>query len=158
MNIYPKHDYILDRDLRPCERLEPQRNTINHIRRLLDSLESTLNNASDQLSEHKLNVIADAVQMAYNAAENAAFLGISGFSPRPVCPVSWEKGRMEPPASIVIEVREGMVQAVYADAPTSVEVCDLDISGTSEEEQAELESLEKIIHDCRNSPDWYAAW
>lgn len=132
MNIYPKHDYILDRDLRPCERLEPRRNTINHIRRLLDSLESTLNNASDQLSEHKLNVIADAVQMAYNA--------------------------MEPSASIVIEVREGMVQAVYADTPTSVEVCDLDISGTSEEEQAERESLEKIIHDCRNSPLWHIAW
>lgn len=158
MNVYPKHNYILDRDLRPRERLEPQRNTINHIRRLLDTLESTLNNASDQLSEHKLNVIADAVQMAYNAAENAAFLGISGFSPRPVCPVSWDKGRMETPVSIVVEVEEGLVQNVYADGPAAVEVCDLDITGTSEEEQAAREALEDTIHDCRNNPIWHVAW
>ncbi len=95
MNIYPKHDYILDRDLRPCERLEPQRNTLSHMRRLLDSLESTLNKASDQLTEDDLLTIADAVQYAYNAVENAAFLGNSDFTPRPVRAVRWGE-RNEP--------------------------------------------------------------
>lgn len=96
--------------------------------------------------------------MAYSAAENAAFLGISGFSPRYVCPVSWEKGRMETTVSIVVEVKEGAVQNVYADGPAAVEVCDLDITGTSEEEQATLEALEDTIHDCQNNPIWHVAW
>ena len=89
MRVYNKHDYMLDRDLRPRERLEPQRNTLNYIRKLCDSLEYELSNASDQLTEEDLLTIADAVQYAYNAMENAAFLGHSDFYPRPVRAVRW---------------------------------------------------------------------
>ena len=89
MHIYNKHDYMLDRDLRPRERLEPQRSTIKFMRQLLDSLEYELNNASDMLTEDDLLTIADAVQNAYNAVENAAFLGHSDFYPRPVRAVRW---------------------------------------------------------------------
>lgn len=89
MRVYNKHDYILDRDLRPRERLEPQRKTLEHMRRLIDSLELELANASDLLTEDDLLTIADAVQYAYNAVENAAFLGHSGFYPRPVRAVRW---------------------------------------------------------------------
>lgn len=89
MRIYPKHDYMLDRDLRPRERLEPQLTAIHFMRQLLYSLESELNNASDQLTEDDLLTIADAVQNAYNAMENAAFLGDSDFYPRPVRAVRW---------------------------------------------------------------------
>lgn len=89
MHIYNKHDYIHNRDLRPRERLEPQRNTIKFIRQLCDSLENELNNASDRLTEDDLLTIADAVQNAYNAMENATFLGHSDFYPRPVRVVRW---------------------------------------------------------------------
>ena len=89
MMIYPKHDYLLNRDLTNSERLEPQRKTVEIIRRHLDELDHVLNNASDKLTEADLMVVADAVENAYNAVANAALLGTSDFHPLPVRVVRW---------------------------------------------------------------------
>lgn len=130
MKIYPKHDYILDRDLRPCERLEPQRVEINYMHHLLDSLKNTLNNASDMLTEDELDTIADAVQMAYNAVENAAHLGSSDFVPRPVRTVGWNRPKCDPDPNILIYVSGGMVHGVSCNIPGAIcEVYDEDCDG-----------------------------
>ncbi len=90
MKPYPKHDFILDRDLTPAERLEPQRATIRFAIKYLKQLDDTLKNASNSLTEEQLETIADAVQNAYNAASNAAFLGTTGYHALPVRSVRWE--------------------------------------------------------------------
>ena len=93
--IYPynKHDFILNRDLTPAERLEPQRKCLEHTQNLLEQFKRTLESASDRLTENELNTIAEAVDNALRAAENAAFLGESGFNPRPVRMVSWDESK-----------------------------------------------------------------
>lgn len=90
MKPYPKHDHILHRDLTAAERLQPQRATLHFIKRMCDQLENTLNHASNDLTEEQLEKIADAVQNAYNAASNAAFLGTTGYHALPVRSVRWE--------------------------------------------------------------------
>lgn len=59
--IYPKHDYLLNRDLTPAERLEPQRIS---LARMINKLEATidqLNNASEDLTEEQLETIASNI-------------------------------------------------------------------------------------------------
>ena len=90
---YNKHDYILNRDLTPAERLEPQRKALEHAQGLLDHFRKILVNASDELTEKELDTIAEAVENALRAAENAAFLGTLGFNPRPVRMVSWDESK-----------------------------------------------------------------
>ena len=142
MKVYNKHDYIQDRDLLPRERLEPQRRTISFMRELLNGLENTLNNASDALSEDDLNTIADAVQNAYNAVENAAFLGETGFYPRPVRAVRWEGAAEEDAPNILISVSGGMVQGVSCNIPgATCRVYDEDTEEFTDEDEEELERL-----------------
>ena len=86
---YNKHDYILGRDLLPKERLEPQRVALRFAQNLLKQFEQTLENASDELTEDELSVIRDAVDNALTAAENACFLGVSGYNAQPVHMVQW---------------------------------------------------------------------
>ena len=90
MKPYPKHDYILQRDLLPEERLEPQRNTVRQMQKMLDSFYYVLLNAADDLTEEELDTVAAAVQNAYNAVSNAAYLGISGYHALPVESVRWK--------------------------------------------------------------------
>lgn len=142
MRIYPKHDYILDRDLTPRERLEPQRRTISFMRDLLTNLENTLNNASDALTENDLLTIADAVQNAYNAVENAVFLGESGFHPRPVRAVRWGGKAEEDAPNILIYVSGGLVQGVSCNIPgATCRVYDEDTDGFTDEDADERDRL-----------------
>ena len=90
MKICEKYDAILRRDLTAQERLEPCRAAVRFMRRSLDSLEHVLRNASNDLTEEQLLLIADAVQVACNAIDNAAFLGDSDYHARPVHLVKWE--------------------------------------------------------------------
>lgn len=90
MKPYPKYDAILRRDLTPAERLEPGIATVRFMRKMLDSLDYTLRNASDSLTEENIQTIADAVQNAYNAVSNAAYLGNSDYHALPVESIRWE--------------------------------------------------------------------
>lgn len=117
MKPYPKHDYIQNRDLLPRERLEPVRDGVRQMRVMLNSLEGTLSNASDALTESDLSTICEAVQMAYNAVENAAMLGWSDFSPRPVRAVGWNGKPADAAPNILIRVAGGMVQGVSCNIP-----------------------------------------
>lgn len=85
-----KHDYMLDRDLRPRERLSPATSAIRFARQLLEQFERDLERAGDQLTEEQLQTICNAADMAWKAAENAAFLGHSGFHAHPLEAVNWE--------------------------------------------------------------------
>lgn len=88
---YEKHDLLLNVDLTAAERLEPARSALRHAYDLLRQCEDTLNHAAPGLSDAKLQVICDAAEAAHNAAMNAAFLGLSGYSPFPVKTVSWTR-------------------------------------------------------------------
>ena len=91
MRTYPKHDYILGRDLTPRERLEPQRNEIQHVRNMLDSFELRfLQNVPGDLSEQAMRCIADALDQVYYAVLNAHQLGASDYNPYPLRVIRWE--------------------------------------------------------------------
>ena len=90
MRICEKYDEILHRDLTAQERLEPCRVAVRFMHRSLDSLEHVIRNASNDLTEEQLQLVADAVQVACNAVDNAAFLGDSDYQARPVRLVKWE--------------------------------------------------------------------
>ena len=63
--VYNKHDYILNRDLTPAERLEPQRVELRHsISKLEDSIR-WFENAGDRLTEKELQTIAENVHEVY---------------------------------------------------------------------------------------------
>ena len=87
---YNKHDYLLERDLSSAERLEPVRTSIQHTIQLLHQFESVTCKASDLLTEDQLLLICKAAEAAYNAAANAAFLGLSGYTHKLVESVKWE--------------------------------------------------------------------
>jgi len=93
---YNKHDFILDRDLTPAERLEPQRVALRYARQRLEQFERILDNASDRLTESDLLTICEAVDNALAAAENACFLGVSGYHPQPVHAVGWGAEHRDP--------------------------------------------------------------
>ena len=93
---YNKHDFILDRDLTPAERLEPQRVALRYARQRLEQFERILDNASDRLTESDLSTICEAVDNALAAAENTCFLGISGYHPQPVHAVGMGEERRDP--------------------------------------------------------------
>jgi len=90
MHIYPRHDSILGRYYTNAERLQPQLQQIAFMRRALDTLEYRVKNVSPRLTEAQLETIAQAVQAAYNAVENAACLGDSGYIARPVEVIRWD--------------------------------------------------------------------
>jgi hypothetical protein len=87
---YEKHDFLLGRDLLPKERLEPQRVALRYARARLQEFERILDQASDNLTEEDMTIICKAVDNALFAAENARFLGTSGWNGRPVEMVRWE--------------------------------------------------------------------
>lgn len=95
MKPYPKHDHILHRDLTPQERLEPARAGVRFMRRMLDDLDHVLRNASDSLTEDQLKTVCDAVQNAYNAVSNAAYLGDSDYHAFPVKVIRWDHEGVE---------------------------------------------------------------
>lgn len=90
MKPYPKHDIILDRDLSASERLYPARSCVNFMEGMLCDLKETLIGASDSLTEKQLQTICDAVQNAYNAVSNAAYLGNSDYHALPVESIRWK--------------------------------------------------------------------
>ena len=87
-----KHDYILDRDLSPTERLGRSRSQIEYMRRYLDQLENTVNHVHPEVSEENLENFAKAIDMALRAAENAVFYGESGYFPQPLVSYGWIDG------------------------------------------------------------------
>ena len=89
MKPYPKHDYILDRDLANCERTTPQIVQVWHMKKTLDKLELMLRNLSDDLTEEQLNTVCLAVEMATRAVNNAAYLGSDNVPHLPVEMVLW---------------------------------------------------------------------
>ena len=92
--IYPKHDFLLDRDLTAAERLEGQQREIEFMKRYLEQLSNTLRNASNLLTEDELMTIAEAVHNAHNAVSNATFLGQSGYHALPVDVVCWNRDEL----------------------------------------------------------------
>lgn len=91
MHPYPKHDYILNRDLLPRERLEPALSALRWTKQLIEQAMDTVSNASDRLTDNQLEIICSACVQAHNAAENIAFMGISGFNAHPLKMVEWEE-------------------------------------------------------------------
>lgn len=88
---YNKRDEILERDLTAAERLEPARATLLYATRLLQQFHKDLMSASDNLTENQLEIICNAVDQAWMAAENCAFMGLSGFNAHPLKTVKWER-------------------------------------------------------------------
>ena len=88
---YNKHDYLLGRDLTAAERLEPARVALRWAVKLLEQAETTAGRASDRLTEEQLETVCRAAEQAMRAAENAAFLGVSGYIAHPVERVAWEE-------------------------------------------------------------------
>ena len=86
---YNKHDCFAGRDLTVKERLEPQRIIIEHAIEHLNIFRDILDHASDHLTEEQLLIICSAVDNALAAAQNARFLGTSGYIPQPVDAVKW---------------------------------------------------------------------
>ena len=88
---YNKHDYLLGRDLTAAERLEPARVALRWAVKLLEQAETTAGRASDRLTEEQLETVCRAAEQAMRAAENAAFLGVSGYIAHPAERVAWEE-------------------------------------------------------------------
>lgn len=86
---YPKHDHILHRDLTAAERLEKQQAYLRQSIRYLEQSINTLKKVPDDLTEEQLMNICEAVDAAYNAAHNIAFLGIVGYEAKEVKKVEW---------------------------------------------------------------------
>lgn len=86
---YEKHDAILNRDLSASERLEPARASLRFAMRLLKQFERDLLKASDRLTDEQLQTICNAVDNAWRASENCAFLGNPEFVAHPLERVSW---------------------------------------------------------------------
>ena len=86
---YNKHDIIAGRDLTAGERLESARATLKWAVRLLEQFSDDTVHTSDKLTEDQLLTICKAVDQAYLAAENAAFLGRSGFVAHALQRVEW---------------------------------------------------------------------
>ena len=86
---YKKHDVMLGRDLSAAERLEPARASLRYAVRLLEQFSRDTTKASDGLSDDQLETICKAVDMAWKAAENCAFLGISEFNAHPLERIVW---------------------------------------------------------------------
>lgn len=87
---YNKHDALLDRDLTAAERLEPARAALRYAVKLLEQFERETNHAWDGLSDNQLQIICNATEQAWRAAENCAFLGSSGFEGHILERVSWK--------------------------------------------------------------------
>ena len=87
---YPKHDDLLKKDLSAAERLETQRAYLRFSISHLEQSIRTLEHASDKLTEEQLQNICDAVDSAFNACANIAFLGYSGYTAQEVKTVSWK--------------------------------------------------------------------
>lgn len=88
---YNKHDAVLDRDLTNVERLEQQRIALRTAQKRLEQFDLVLRKASDKLTEAQLQTICAAVDNALAAAENACYLGTSGYHGQPVRMVRWEE-------------------------------------------------------------------
>jgi hypothetical protein len=88
--ILPKHDEIFKKTYRPRERLPRQHRQIESMDIMPSILKARLLNASDSLTDKQLNIIANAVENAYNAVSNAAHLGESGYESKPVKKITWE--------------------------------------------------------------------
>lgn len=82
--ISKKYDEILKRNLTNAERLHDTLATISFMRWAIDTLEYRVKNVSDDLSDEQLMCIENAVEVAYNAIQNAEFLGIRGYTPKDV--------------------------------------------------------------------------
>lgn len=89
--IRPYNEYqpVSDTHLRPRERLEPARAALRHAVSLLEQFSRRTESAWDHLSDEELQTICDAAEAALNAAQNAAFLGESGYCPRPIREIRW---------------------------------------------------------------------
>lgn len=92
---YPKYDSILRRDLSAAERLDKQQAFLRQSIRFLQQGLERVGNAADSLTEEELSIICSAVDSAYNAASNIAFLGMADYLPRPVKTVEWKTENAE---------------------------------------------------------------
>lgn len=84
-----KHDFALERDLTNAERLEPARSTLRFAVQLLEQFSKVTEFASPLLTETQLETICKAVDQAYLAAENCAFMGHSSFNAHALDRVEW---------------------------------------------------------------------
>jgi len=89
--IANKYDSILKRNLTNAERMLDTQATIEFMYRILNTLKFKVLHIADDLPEEKLHVIEEAVKIASNALDNAAFLGDLGYTGKDVYPVMWEK-------------------------------------------------------------------
>ena len=87
--ISKKYDEILKRNLTNAERLHDTLATISFMRRAIDTLEYKVKNVSDDLTLAQLMCIEDAVEVAYDAIQNAEFLGTCGYRAKEIYPVHW---------------------------------------------------------------------
>lgn len=87
--IARKYDEILKRNLKNSERLQDTFATISLMRNAIDTLEYRVRNVSDDLSDEQLMLIEEAVAVAYNAVQNAEFMGTCGYRVRDVYAVNW---------------------------------------------------------------------
>ena len=86
---YKKHDVMLGRDLTASERMEPARAALRYAIQLLEQFENDTLKTSDALTENQLETVCKAVDQAWKAAENCAFIGNSEFYPHPLERIEW---------------------------------------------------------------------
>lgn len=66
----------------------------------------------------------------------------------------WHIEEQELDVQVAVDVHEGMVQAVHANADIGIGIYDRDINDDMEA----LEAVEKELEECVNAPGWRAIW
>ncbi len=107
MAIYPKFDAFLNRDLTVEERTEPFRQAVAHMKDDLMILRNRIANISEDVNEDKLEELSDRIDEAQAALSDAAFYGLSSYTP---------KGEKPKPRKIFLVLKSVHEDGIYDDA------------------------------------------